>query len=148
MGIFSPRNFSAPFTNTVNLIAIIFVVLLFAVFRFSTGRYQAVPSISDIKRGLTSSDSRQAQNTEVSPSENEKSSVKQPLRVAEAAPTQKAESAPARQVENPSANDIDKEIAALSAEAKQSASPKKAEAQNGSRDEGKLQDIEKALGIK
>ncbi|NMC63327.1 MAG: hypothetical protein GYA55_09190 [SAR324 cluster bacterium] len=38
MGLFSPRNLVAPFTNTVNLIAIIFTILLFAVLRFSLGR--------------------------------------------------------------------------------------------------------------
>jgi len=41
MSIFSPRNFISPLTNTVNLVAIILLILLFAVFRFSAGRMNA-----------------------------------------------------------------------------------------------------------
>ena len=137
MGLFSLRNFAAPFTNTVNLITIIFIVLLFAVFRLSSGRYQtsSVPEttrnypvshqIPDVDAFLSGKNDAKATRVEEPPA------PKSDLKPQEIAPR----------------NDLGKEIEALSARVKQSATPKKSETQNGSGNE-RLQDIEKALGIK
>lgn len=43
MGVLNPKNLMSPLTNTVNLVAIILIVLLFAVYRLSSGRYSSEP---------------------------------------------------------------------------------------------------------
>ena len=144
MGLFSVRNFAAPFTNTVNLIAIVFLVLLFAVFRFSSGRYQVAgdadgsgkaPAAS--MRQMPSIDAFLATQTEKSPRQVEE---------AVAAPSP-VEAAPQKKVldNNNHSADLTGEIEALSAKAKQTTSSKKSPPKN---EDAGLNDIEKALGIK
>ena len=128
MGIFSVRNYFAPFTNTVNLIAIIFVVLLFAVFRFSMGRYQ-VTTTDKSKSSLSPKIESDSETSKVSDSVP---AVKKPVEQ-QVAPSQASEG---------ESIDLKKEIEALGkSSAKSAPTPSKEQ-------QGSLGDIEKALGLR
>ena len=124
MGILSGRNFIAPFTNQVNIIAVAFIVLLFLVFRFSLGKYQ-LSSVSDSPRqkaasSTTSSENRQ--NANVSPSA-------------------KADS-PKNTV------DIMKEIEGLKSEPGRTGAVSQKPSQEREGGKGGLDEIEKAMGLR
>lgn len=133
MGLFSPRNLITPFTNTVNLIAIIFIILLFAVFRFSSGRYQVEP--------LKTKPLAQVQTavpTSPSSLDNLESILDKKKDGQAAAENEKAASAGRDSL------DLKAEINALE---KGGGSDKQKEEDKGKNDSG-LKDVEKALGLR
>ena len=137
MSILSPRNFLSPFTNTVNLVAIILVILLFAVFRFSMGRYQ-VQTRDNFPKAETMGPSRVQEMPVVAPNTG-----------AAAAPALNQEPPPAVERGSTTAeSDLEREIQALSRAGKQEDAQLANEAARKKQEDPGLKEVEKALGLR
>lgn len=138
MSIFSPRNFISPLTNTVNLVAIILVILLFAVFRFSMGRMNSETKALMRKQADTPAVSLPVESA--------------PQTAASAAvPATEPAAAQAAKVPGGS-SDLKSEIEALSKGGAAAGGSKNTSAGSGSTggkaNDGSLGDVEKALGLR
>ena len=138
MSIFSPRNFISPLTNTVNLVAIILVILLFAVFRFSAGRMNAELRNTAKKQ--------EAETRQVLPVATIAQNVSPD--VAALVPGPALAPPP---VKAPAGSDLKSEIEALSKGAPKTGSKSAAaggSGAGGNADDGSLGEVEKQLGIR
>jgi len=140
MGLFSPRNLIAPFTNTVNLIAIIFTILLFAVLRFSLGRVH-VKSPTD-KTISQSSTQAESPLEDIRTILNKKSEDKPGI---EAVPKKSQESNNAKTSIDADIIDLKAEIAALE---KNHVATKGSVEKTPADENANLSDVEKALGLR